>query len=111
MKDLKEFQDGELWMMEDGESFLIGVTQSALDAAGALSELDASEAGDEFEAGDWIGEIRGKNQTLDITAPFDLRVVEKNEEVIRQPSLVEDDPTGDAWVLRVERKTDDEQEE
>lgn len=103
MKELKEFQDGLLWTMEEGEGMLVGITQQAIDTCGTVNEVEAADAGDEFDAGDWIGEIRGKNSVLDIVAPFDLRVLEVNQEVISQPSVLEDDPTGDAWILRVER--------
>ncbi|RZA00920.1 MAG: glycine cleavage system protein H [Proteobacteria bacterium] len=108
MKEITEYQDGLLWMVEEGDAMLIGITQSALDACGAVGEVESADAGDEYEAGDWIGEIRGKNSTIDIVAPFDLKVVEVNEQVVDQPSQLEDDPTGDAWILRVERATADE---
>ena len=103
MKEIQEFQEGLLWKLEEGSSLVIGFTQSALDLAGTVSEIDVSDIGDEFEAGDWVGEIRGKNSVVDIIAPCNLRVTERNDEVLGQPSLIEDDPTGDAWVLRVER--------
>lgn len=102
-KEIQEFQDGLLWKLEEGDSLVIGVTQSGLDMAGSVAEMDISDSGDEFEAGDWIGEIRGKNNVLDIIAPCKLRVTERNDELLSQPSLVEDDPTGDAWILRAER--------
>jgi len=104
MKELKEFQDGMLWVMEESEGvLLVGITQGAIDACGTVNEVESSDAGDEYEAGDWIGEIRGKNSTLDIVAPFDLKVIEVNDQVVSTPSILEDDPTGDAWILRVER--------
>ena len=103
MKEIQEFQEGLLWKLEEGSCIVIGFTQSALDLAGTVSEIDVSDIGDEFEAGDWVGEIRGKNSVVDIIAPCNLRVTERNDEVLGQPSLIEDDPTGDAWVLRVER--------
>ncbi|MGE3260893.1 MAG: glycine cleavage system protein H [Bacteriovoracia bacterium] len=104
MKPLTEFKEGLLWRIEEGESlFLVGVTQEALDSAGTIQALDLSDVGDEFEEGDWIGEIQGKNSLVEITAPFSLRIVESNREIREQPGLIEDDPTGDAWILRVER--------
>jgi glycine cleavage system H protein len=104
MKPVVDYKDGLNWNMDEGESlFLIGVTQEALDAAGAVQAVDVPEQGDEFEEGDWIGEIQGKNQLVEISAPFALKVVETNKELLEQPALIEDDPTGDAWILRVER--------
>lgn len=103
MKPILEFKDGMLWQFEDDGKLVIGVTQEALDTAGAVQALDLADAGDEFEEGDWIGEVRGKNALVEITAPCALRVVEGNPDLLEQPALIEDDPTGDAWVLRVEK--------
>lgn len=104
MKELlQEYQEGLLWKIEEGEALTIGVTQSAIDQAGAVSGLDSADAGDEFEAGDWIGEVQGKESTVEIVAPCRLRITERNQELLDNPALLEDDPTGDAWLLRAER--------
>ncbi len=107
MKELlQEFQEGLAWKVEEGAALTIGITQSALDQAGAVQAVEIADAGDEFEAGDWIAEIRGKESLIEIQAPCRLRVAERNEEILEQPSVLEDDPTGDAWLLRVERMDD-----
>lgn len=103
MKPLTEFKEGMLWRIEEDTTSLIGVTQGALDFAGSVQAVEVSDEGDEFEEGDWIGEIRGKNALVEITAPFALRIVEGNRELMEQPGLIEDDPTGDAWIVRVEK--------
>ena len=102
-ESLQEYSEGLLWMMKDGDLFAVGVTQSALDQVGSVAAVEIADPGDEFEEGDWIGEIRGKELTVQVTAPYRLRVSERNEELLEQPSVLEDDPTGDAWMLRVER--------
>ena len=107
MKDsIQEYQDGLLWKRPDEDQLTIGVTQSALDQAGAVADIDLADPGDEYELGDWIGEIRGKEALIELVAPCRLRVMERNEEVLEQPSVLEDDPTGDAWMLRVEMLDD-----
>lgn len=104
MKELlQEFQEGLAWRVEADGVVTVGVTQSALDQAGALQGVDLSDVGDEFNEGDWIAEIRGKDSVVEVQAPFPLRVTERNDEVVEQSSVLEDDPTGDAWLLRVER--------
>lgn len=102
-ENLQEFQEGSAWKMEEGETLTIGVTESGLGLAGDVMEVELSDSGDEFEPGDWIAEIRGKNSLVEILAPCRLRITERNEELLSQPGLVEDDPTGDAWMLRAER--------
>ena len=104
MKELpEEFQEGLLWRVEEGDSITIGVTQSALDQVGSVQGVEMADTGDEFEAGDWIGELQGKQSLVEILAPYRLRVSERNEELIEQPAVLEDDPTGDAWLIRAER--------
>jgi glycine cleavage system H protein len=100
--ELEEFQDGLLWQVREGRSVTIGVTESALDMAGAVVAVELSEVGDEFEAGDWIGEIQGKNSLVEILAPCRLKLVERSEDVLAQPGMIDDDPTGDAWLIRAE---------
>lgn len=107
MKELlQEYQDGLLWKVEEGEALTIGVTQSAIDQVGSVHGVDFADAGDEFEAGDWIGEIQGKDTLVEIIAPCKMRVTERNQEMIENPAILEDDPTGDAWMLRAERLDD-----
>lgn len=103
MKQIQEFNEGLSWKLEEGGSLVLGVTQSALDLAGSVTEIEMSDNGDEFEAGDWIAEIRGKNSVVDLLAPCALKVVERNDELLGQPALLEDDPTGDCWILRAEK--------
>ena len=102
MKELEEFQNGLQWKIQEGKILTLGITQSALDQAGALVELELADEEDEFEAGDWIGELRGKNSTVDLLAPVNGKIVEVNREILEQLSQLEDDPTGDAWLLRAE---------
>lgn len=106
MKELQEYQEGLLWKVEEDDSLTIGVTQSAIDLVGSVQGVEIADAGDEFEAGDWIGEIQGKDSLVEILAPCKLRVTERNKEIMQQPALVEDDPTGDAWMVRVEKLDD-----
>lgn len=104
MKDtLQEYGEGLFWQVREGDALTLGVTQSALDQVGSVAEVELADSGDEFEEGDWIGEIRGKELTVEVVAPCRLRVSERNEELLEQPSVLEDDPTGDAWMLRVEK--------
>lgn len=102
MKELQEFQNGLQWKIQEGNQLTLGITQSALDQAGTLIEVDLGDEQDEFEAGDWIGELRGKNSTVEMVTPENIRVMEINREVIEQLSQLEDDPTGDAWLIRAE---------
>jgi glycine cleavage system H protein len=100
---VEEFQDGLAWSTELDGALVIGITESALEQSGALQGIELAEPGDEFSVGDWIGELRGKESVVEILAPCDLKILERNEDLMEQPAVLADDPTGDAWLLRVER--------
>ena len=102
----QEYQEGLLWKVEEGDAITIGVTQSAIDQVGSVHGVDFADVGDEFEAGDWIAEVQGKDSLVELVAPCRLRVTERNQEMIENPAILEDDPTGDAWMLRAERMDD-----
>lgn len=95
-----EFADGQLWYSREEDVVTIGVTQAGLDLLGTIKDLELPEKNDEFAVQDWIGEIYGKNSDLEIMAPMALRIDELNGELLDQPQLLEDDPTGDAWLIR-----------
>ena len=84
---IQEIQEGQLWMIEEGSSLIIGVTQNALDQVGAVSVVDLADEGDEFEEGDWMGEVRGKDFVLEMFAPCRVRISEINEELLEQPEI------------------------
>ena len=105
-EELQEYQEGLLWKVDEEDSLTIGVTQSGLDQAGAVQGVELADIGDEFEAGDWIGEIQGKDSLVEVIAPCRLRVTERNKEILESPAILEDDPTGDAWMIRVEKLDD-----
>jgi len=102
----QEYQEGLLWKVEDGDAITIGVTQSAIDQVGSVHGVDFADVGDEFETGDWIAEVQGKDSLVELVAPCRLRITERNQEMIENPAILEDDPTGDAWMLRAERMDD-----
>lgn len=106
---IREYDDGCLWYMDDGDLVTIGVTEKTFASVGNVNALDIVEMGDEYTKGDWIGELFGTNGSFEIVAPMAIRIIETNQEVLDQPSIVEDDPTGDAWLLRAEKVHDEEE--
>lgn len=99
---MEEFGEGNFWITKEEGFSSMGITQKALDLIGTVESIEFSEEGDEFNEGDWVAEIYGNNTSLEVLAPRKLKVKEVNRELGEQPELLEDDPTGDAWILRVE---------
>jgi glycine cleavage system H protein len=98
---IKEFGDGRQWFAKEEEALRLGITERAVEELGAIDHWEWPEPGQKFSDGDIWGEIIGRNGALILTAPAEFEVLEINEEVRDNLSLLEDDPTGDAWLIRV----------
>lgn len=98
---ITEYAEGYLWYLkEDEETIVVGLTQKSLDYVGKLAELDLPPDDGVFNEGQWMGCLVGSEDEVEITAPFALEVKEINRTVTDELELLEEDPTGDAWLVR-----------
>ena len=80
----------------------VGVTAVAADALGDIVFVELPAAGSTIEAGAVIGEIESTKSVSELFSPVSGTVVEVNQAAIDDPSLVNSDPYGDGWLLRVD---------
>jgi glycine cleavage system H protein len=98
---IKEFGEGLCWWALDGDSrLLIGLTECGLEQAGADLALDLVDVGDVVSNNEWLGEVRGRDGSVEILAPRKLVIEEINQALLNEPGLLSEDPTGDGWLLR-----------
>ncbi|GHS85915.1 glycine cleavage system H protein [Actinomycetota bacterium] len=83
----------------------IGITATAADALGDIVYLELPEVGAEIDAGAVIGEIESTKSVSELFSPVAGTVVEVNQEAVDDPALVNSDPYGAGWLLRVEVTT------
>ncbi|WP_168628017.1 glycine cleavage system protein GcvH [Cryobacterium sp. BB307] len=98
--DLKYTRDHE-WIALDGETVTIGITDYAADQLGDVVYVDLPAAGSAIEGGKVVGEIESTKSVGELFAPVDGTVVESNQAVIDNPQLVNDDPFGEGWMIKV----------
>ncbi|HDI10553.1 MAG TPA: glycine cleavage system protein GcvH [Euryarchaeota archaeon] len=92
----------------DGEA-KIGITDYAQKSLGDITYLEISvEVGDEVERGQVLGVVESVKATSDIYAPLSGKVIEINQEVIDSPEIINEDPYGKGWILRLEIKDEEE---
>ncbi len=77
----------------------VGVTAHAADALGDVVFLELPEVGASLSAGEACGEIESTKSVSDLYAPADGEVVEVNDAVVADPSLVNSDPFGAGWLF------------
>ena len=97
--DLKYTKNDE-WIRADGT---VGVTDYAQDQLSdvVFVEIVVSE-GDEVAQGDIIGTIESVKAAADVYAPVGGKVVAVNEELADNPELVNEDPYGKAWLIKLD---------
>ena len=90
------------WILVEGNVGTIGVTDYAQGELGDVVYVDIDPALSEIKKGESIGTIEAVKTVSDIYAPFSGKVVELNEEIKDSPELVNSDPYGKGWMLKVE---------
>ena len=85
-----------------GDPATIGITATAAEALGDVVYLELPEVGAQVTAGAVCGEIESTKSVSEIYSPVTGTVVEVNQDAVADPSVVNTDPYGDGWLLRVE---------
>ncbi|GIG41764.1 glycine cleavage system protein GcvH [Cellulomonas phragmiteti] len=80
----------------------VGITAVAADALGDIVFVELPAVGSTIEAGAVIGEIESTKSVSELFSPVSGTVVEVNQDAVDDPSLVNSDPYGAGWLLRVD---------
>ena len=92
------------WLRRDDASpgeAVVGITHFAQDQLGDVVYLDLPGVGASLTAGERFGEIESVKTVSDLYAPVSGEVVAANGELEEQPELVNDEPYGGGWLVRV----------
>lgn len=100
------------WIRDEGDGTVtIGITDHAQDLLGDVVFVELPEVGDKVSAGDDIGVVESVKAASDIYAPLTGEVVAINEDLEDAPELVNSDPYGDGWFVRLRLTDVDELED
>ncbi|MEA2582289.1 MAG: glycine cleavage system protein [Thermomicrobiales bacterium] len=108
-KDLRYTKTHE-WVRVDGDLATIGLSDHAQSELGDITYLELPDVGDEIAQSDPLGVVESVKAASDIYAPVGGEVVERNEDVVGTPELVNQSPYERAWLIKV-RLTDPTQVE
>lgn len=97
-----KFTEDHEWLAptEDDGVVLVGITAHASEALGELVYVELPEVGAKLSKGDDAVVIESVKAASDILAPLDGEIIAINEDLIDNPTLVNDDPTGAAWFIK-----------
>jgi glycine cleavage system H protein len=98
--DLKYHAEHDWARVEGGEATL-GITWFAQDQLGEVVFFDPPNVGDHITANESYAEVESVKAVSDVIAPVSGEIVAVNEEIAANPELVNDDPYGRGWLVRV----------
>jgi len=99
--DLKYTNEHE-WIRAEGDAdVVVGITHYAQEQLGDIVYVSLPEVGDTISPGASIGELESTKSVSDIFAPVAGVVSERNEQLDQTPELVNSDPYGDGWLIKV----------
>jgi glycine cleavage system H protein len=87
------------WVLIDGETGTIGITDFAQSELGDVVFIDLPEVGDTIEAGEPFGEIESTKAVSDLKSPLSGEVIEINED--DDYSIINSDPYKKGWMLKI----------
>jgi glycine cleavage system H protein len=94
------------WVAIEGGIASVGITDFAQQALGDVVYVSVPAAGTEVTASEPCGEVESTKSVSDIYSPVDGEVIESNPEIDDDPGLVNTDPYGAGWLLKI-RLSDD----
>ena len=108
-EDLKYTKDHE-WIKIDGSNGTVGITDFAQKELGDIVYIEVESEGFEVEAGESFGTIEAVKTVSDLFMPVAGKILEFNEMLEGEPELVNSDPYGKGWIIKVEVKDESHSE-
>lgn len=105
--ELKYTKEHE-WIRVEGEDAVVGITDYAQSQLGDIVFVECETVGDALEAGETFGTVEAVKTVSDLYLPVAGEVLEFNEELEGEPELVNKDPYGKGWIVKI--KISDETE-
>ena len=89
------------WIRTEGDAIVVGITHYAQDQLGEVVYVELPEVGNDVATGDELGTLESVKAVSEFLAPVAGEVVEVNERLEDEPNLVNGDPYGDGWLVKL----------
>lgn len=106
--DLKYTKDHE-WIRDNGDgTATIGITEFAQGELGDIVFVDIQEVGSVISKDDTFGSVEAVKTVSELFMPVDAEITEINDQLESNPELVNEDPYGEGWMVKVKLKSPDQ---
>jgi glycine cleavage system H protein len=89
------------WIKAEGDAVVVGITHYAQDQLGEVVYVELPDVGTGVDSGDELGTLESVKAVSEFLAPVAGEVVEVNGRLEDEPNLVNDDPYGDGWLVKM----------
>jgi len=111
MADSLKFTDDHLWVRVEGKRAQVGLSEYAQDELGEVIAVELPDVGDTLEKGESFGEVESVKTVSELVAPVSGTISAVNAELEDHPSLVNEDPYHEGWLVEIELSDRDEVED
>lgn len=101
MTDLKFTRTHEWLKSGEQQEYTVGITEHAQQLLGDMVFVELPEEGHEVHAGDELGVVESVKAASDFYAPISGTIVAINQQVCENPALVNSDPYGNGWLVKI----------
>ena len=101
--ELKYTKDHE-WIQIEGNDAIIGITDYAQSELGDIVFVEIETIGDDLKKEEIFGSVEAVKTVSDLFAPLSGKIIEINEALEDNPELVNNDPYGEGWIIKMEIK-------
>jgi len=106
-EDLRYTRSHE-WVRIEGDIGTVGITDHAQKELGEIVYLELPEVGHGYNAEEEFGTVESVKAVSELFVPVSGEVVAVNQAAVAGPGIVNDDPFGDGWLIKVKITTDEE---
>jgi glycine cleavage system H protein len=95
------FSPAHVWLRVEGDTAVLGLSDYLQDQMGEITKVELPDLGDMLRASRRMGHVESEEASSPIDAPITGEVVEVNPEPLENPDVLNSDPFGSGWLLRV----------
>ncbi len=109
-ENLKYTEEHE-WVKVKGDEAIIGITDFAQSELGDIVYVEVETVGETLDKGEVFGTVEAVKTVSDIYMPVSGEIIEKNEKLDDEPELINKDPYGEGWIIKVKMSNKEELDE
>ena len=96
------YTETDEWIMLDGQSALIGITDYAQDQLSDIVYVELPASGDSFNKNDIFAVVESIKAAADVNLPASGKIIEVNNSLEDEPELINSDPYKSAWLVKID---------